>query len=459
MNQRRTFNGQWFIFGEAQPPAIGTLTFDPESGLTLEAQRQHPPDFMRGLIARYDAPSTIYGVDDYGTTLSLFGCDSLRWNPSPGIDKVTIQAQILFTGGRFNNYATSYFNTVQVNYSILDYWLLRSSVISDRSETGVTRYFHQRLPNIVAELPNDVILSISTNSQERVNVFPPSVSLTQKQTVLFEFEEALLTTEIRGDYIDSFGRLLSFLTGVEVFVDKIRFPQTRFQFRDVEWLHSTQRITSAQRERVLRPLIDYDEIFGEFPALISRWFQYQDRMEAVINLYFTAISNPHIPYSTRFLLLAQALEAYHGRSNHFSSEVQPRNEFLSRRDQLVAVVPQNEQDWLRDKLGFANQKTLADRLRELITSQQGFAAQIIGNTNCFADMVRWTRNYYTHYSQDEEARISRGQGRIAEGADLFLLSEQMRALLELHFVADLNLPAVAFNQIVRRTSGISVVNI
>ena len=35
MNQPRTVEGRWWIFGDDKPAQLGTLTYDPETGLSL----------------------------------------------------------------------------------------------------------------------------------------------------------------------------------------------------------------------------------------------------------------------------------------------------------------------------------------------------------------------------------------------------------------------------------------
>jgi hypothetical protein len=102
-------------------------------------------------------------------------------------------------------------------------------------------------------------------------------------------------------------------------------------------------------------------------------------------------------------------------------------------------------------------KTLAQRLNELIADQQSYVAQFINDTERFANVIRWTRNYYTHYGEDEEDRIDRGVGRIAQGADIITYYFQMRALLELIFIRDLHLPATAVGRVIRWVNQMQVV--
>jgi hypothetical protein len=151
------------------------------------------------------------------------------------------------------------------------------------------------------------------------------------------------------------------------------------------------------------------------------------------------------------------LEAYHSRSSRFVHEIQPRADFLIRRDAILnAVADSQERQWLKGKLAHANNKTLSERLNELIGDQPD-ARGFVPDTTLFANTVRWTRNYYTHYAEDEEERIARGQGRIPQGPELAVYCSQMRALLELHFIADLQLPRVATDRAINRAQQMRII--
>ena len=79
--------------------------------------------------------------------------------------------------------------------------------------------------------------------------------------------------------------------------------------REIEWLRGMPGSTKAKRTlHIQEGLVSYQEIAADLPALAANWFNYYDQMEAILNLYFTAISKGDIPANTRFLLLAQALK-------------------------------------------------------------------------------------------------------------------------------------------------------
>lgn len=185
---------------------------------------------------------------------------------------------------------------------------------------------------------------------------------------------------------------------------------------------------------------------GLGPAL-ARWRAYRQKHDAVLSCYFSTVFNEYLYDNHRFLFLAHALELYH--QINFDGAYQEPADFKARLDNIAAAVP-GEADWLRDRLAGANRKTLADRLRELVVAKQSLLGGLVPDTEKFVQRVKDTRNYYTHY--DEGLRRN---GRVAEGAELYGITETMRILIEMCFLQDLgiSLAAIYATQLKNRGRG------
>ena len=355
MNTPRALVGQWHIFGDDQPAAVGTLRFDPDSGLTLDAQRHRPPDLARALLAGgFEPPNVIHGRDSYGYPVSLFGCVLTRSHAAVALDQFEIRALHALLGAHFPQFNEIAFSNVRVTYSILDAWLARSALVEVPREAELPGFAQHHPPDITTTLPDGTVVTITIQLSQHVT--STSVTLGQSQFVRFALPQRSRIPSLCTDYIDPLGRLLSFLSGSDVFVDRVSLAGAD-QTSEIDWLHSNPGITTAKRSLEHgEGLIAYREIADQLPAVISRWFEYHARMEPILNLYFMVSQNPDMAASTRFLLLAQALEAYHSRSNRFSGQIQPTPAFRLRRDALIALVPAKDQPWLRENLKDANQK-------------------------------------------------------------------------------------------------------
>jgi hypothetical protein len=458
MKDKRTIQGQWFIFGNDQQSAVGVLKFDPDTGLTLDVQRHRAPNLAQAFGgAGFQSPPVVRGIDAHGKPVTLFGCIVTKYNSTAALDDYKIAVSCATVGAHYNNFNDAMFNDVRASYSILDAWLNRSSIAMLPQDVGLPAFQQQPQPDVSTTLADgtSVRLTMSLNSRTSNS----SVTLSQSQYVHFVTHNAAPLRTLTNDYVFKFGKLLSFLSRIDVVVDQIVLPQRKAMLGEVEFLCAVPGSSKVKRT-LDNPagLVPYQEIAGQLPILVVNWFKYYEEMEAILNLYFTAISQGDIPVNTRFLLLAQALEAYHSRSDRFDAEIQPTADFKVRLKKILDLeVDAGEKSWLKEKLNFANQKTLATRLDELIADQQAFVTQYINDTARFANVIRWTRNYYTHYGEDEEDRIDRGVGRIAQGAEIITYYFQMRALLELLFLHDLHLPASAVGRVINWVNQMQII--
>ena len=98
---------------------------------------------------------------------------------------------------------------------------------------------------------------------------------------------------------------------------------------------------------------------------------------------------------------------------------------------MVESCPEEHKDWLSQRLHFANEIFLADRLKELTLPFEN----LLGNPDSIEVMVKQiknTRNYLTHF--DPEL-----QKKAAKGRDLWLLCEKIQALFCLHLLQRIGL--------------------
>src|SRR6266542_4489819 len=104
MNEPKTIEGRWWIFGKEKDPEFGILTFDPDSGLELSVKiaRQHTweEDFQQGLAI----PDTIVGRDKDDHPISLYGCAAPGTSSSAGLRTIRIRPMIALLGRDFDSW-------------------------------------------------------------------------------------------------------------------------------------------------------------------------------------------------------------------------------------------------------------------------------------------------------------------------------------------------------------------
>jgi ApeA N-terminal domain 1/Apea-like HEPN len=134
----------------------------------------------------------------------------------------------------------------------------------------------------------------------------------------------------------------------------------------------------------------------EISKVMRSWLAKQKRLEPVFNLFFGLLYNRNIELDVRFLLYAQALETYGYRRGR--KPVQ-----RSFRDQAKAVLA---------VCTMASRKIVGDDADE------------------FTAHLKVTRDFYTHYNPAKEKKAAKGVG-------LFLLTVQLRTLIEMALLREL----------------------
>jgi len=103
------------------------------------------------------------------------------------------------------------------------------------------------------------------------------------------------------------------------------------------------------------------------------------------------------PWEDRLLYLARFVEQYHRKRR--DSLRMPKADFRDRRTRLRDELGGDLGQWAYDLIAHANERSLAERMQELIDELADVVADTLPDANHFGKLVADTRNYYTHYSQ------------------------------------------------------------
>jgi len=146
------------------------------------------------------------------------------------------------------------------------------------------------------------------------------------------------------------------------------------------------------------------------------------------------------------------LEVYHSRSEQFASTELSKEQHRQRVEAVVNNSPTELQPWVKERLAFSNQKTLAQRIDDLSRSNAKELEKLAAGFPDFAAKVRYTRNYYTHYSED----LKRA-GKVATGVELMKLGFVLEDLLEICLLKEIGVEGKAIARILKRASGMKFV--
>lgn len=171
-------------------------------------------------------------------------------------------------------------------------------------------------------------------------------------------------------------------------------------------------------------IFNYKSISDKFELYLKVWLGNFDKIGPSIDLYFSARMGVYRYLDGKFLALAQALESLHRRC--FDRKKLPDQVFKKMKKDILKACPEEHKSWLRDRLAYANEISLKDRLGELVLPFNTLFGGI-GQDNNFISSIVDTRNYLTHFDAG-------GKRNIAHGSDLAMLVNKMEVLLQLHLL-------------------------
>lgn len=446
MDTPRTTEGRWWVFGPKEAPQFGTLQFEPETGLELEvkipqisAAGEEPLSYAwaKGKVS---VPDIIAGRDGNDRPVTLYGCSHPGSTTSSGLQTILVQPMFALLNYAGSEWHANRFKRVSTRMTLLNNWLARSGIDQEFRPGEWPTFTLNKLKTLSCQLFGNVHVDIIptlnvSRSLGRVDVVEGHKLFFKSTTDVRPVEEWL-------SYIHRFRRMLTLFAGVPVYVEEITFDMGK-RSDQVELFYINQGVASAEKNEIYHNMrTNVPEIGDGLANVIKRWYEIHSEFEHALDLYFATVFNSNLYANQRFLFLAQAIEVYHRSSSSFNSAVQSTAEFRARTRKIMDAVP-DERGWLKEKLGYANQKTLAQRLTDVLTEQKAYAELFIDNIDSFSEVVRATRNYFTHY-----AITNPKKQKVADGADLIKLSDQLQGLIEICLFRTLALEKPAIERVI-----------
>ncbi len=451
MRNVEIIEASWAIHGPDHQPHLGTLLFDPETGMKLTVKIAE----QGGLVAVVDLmagnpsqiPQTIYGIDKDNRPISLFGCTVANMTASAGQRLIEVVSMVAVKGVHVPSWDEVVGDNLSARFSLLDNWIEFSYLEFAAGPPNTITLLEQKPWEF--NLPDGTKLLISPTRS--ITRDPGGTSISEGHRVDFKFAQPFSIKDAAHKYVESFKRFLSFATGRSVFIDTLAIK--RHMDREVELLlpnRGTSEADRAARSSSFRA--PFRELLPKFQETINSWYAVEDWLGDVLNLYFAA-TNGSLYLHQEFLFLAQALEVYHRLSPNYGNAVQSKAEFRARKKAIIEAIT-NEKDWLNEKLAHANEKTLAQRLAEIFASHEAEASLLIPDLEAFGADVRFTRNHYTHYGTEEDQ-----MHKVAQGVELIVLTNRMKTLLEICICQELGIDGAPIKRIVDSASAFKAFSI
>jgi len=222
------------------------------------------------------------------------------------------------------------------------------------------------------------------------------------------------------------------------------FPRFRQIPKGIQLIYKNAFFQTEHKvRRSVEHLIRYKDITDIFEPVIQEWFRISAELDPMLRLLVNPFLDKYDFSEEKFMDTMRAVETFHRR--HHRNAVLSSEEFKGRIEKACSAdLTEEERKWVRDKLNFANEPTLKQRLAEMVNSYSfPYFQERVSDVDRFCKEVGDSRNYYTHFNPDLEKKALRMK-------DLFVAMENVKLLLLAGVFGRLGIKSEVFNQSIQR---------
>lgn len=424
-------SGVFWLADAPETQVAGTIRFSAETGATIDLIGAFGQ--IENFADEDEADARIVGVAGR-KLLTLSHC--LRTNRTiemPGIPRETWNAGLVLAGAQWGAAEQFEFDRLTVEFDQLPNWVSRSGVEIEMEEQQeprkITRLSATLRPLDKETVPIDEARQLSLNyawSLGGDHITDTRIGQSHALEVSYATPQPLdrLLADLRSlqDLVTLGADAPAAPVAISVSHPNIkregheRLPETQ-QRLPIDVYLRTGRKSAEEPQHRHKLLLGFDAV-GGLPTAAS-WLTVADRYRSALGSLFSVRYSDQMYIENKFLNVVTAAETFHRIG--FSNEVLPADEYKSRRRSIVRAAPKEHRDWLGNRLQFANEPRLSDRLRDLAQlAGEGFR-WLVPDEEQFIEVVVHVRNRLTHFDEDAD--------RVTESEPLWLYSEALYVLV------------------------------
>ena len=451
--------GHWWLPANPRNTIAGTLKFDPVNGGSLDilGSFQDLPKFDKV----FDVDIILGFVD--GKKITLFRCYAKGSNMNltaggPVAIKSSFIVSIVFIGHHFEKKEDVVFKTLSVSYSYLEDWTritgFQYSLQTDK-ENHLSQYeVKYKFPDKVEANIEGTSLSLNYNFRSGGDGIKEFI-LTQTTFLKIEPTIACHIDKYFRDYLYHVQNFISLGLGRAVYPlimngknegCKVELGEGRTEYNDIEIFYKVKEFQgSSKKLHPLDMLFSLGDIRDDLEQYLNNWFKKTELIQPVYDLYFATLYSSKMYLQHEFLSLIQALEVYHRRIH--GGKYLSDDDFKDVYAKLVNAIPEEtEVDFktsLAGKMKYLHEYSLRKRLKKITDDLKDVIGVLIKDVSVFIENIESTRNFLTHYDKSLENKKKDGQ-------ELYILTEQMKFLLEMCFLSEIGMAEDKIKQLVTR---------
>ena len=422
MKEDFEIKGLWWLPDYPETKLSGTLSFDPVAGVKVDLfgafpKANEPSDAESALFWKAEI---VLGHAANGEPMTLLHCyetsSTFSYNAfaSERFPTKTIGASVLIKGEHFNRKEDIRFNKLSFQFARAKDWGDVTQIQSKQEDETAT-FSYTRPEPMEISLPNSLNLSLDWGLSIHQGFEGTSLTKFLSWIVESDVERGLdewwKTQYLLGAFLTLATRHTVHPTEVYQAVGvEVELPEgkTGKAFHRTELFWDVSSIEDEKKTEggygmlfVLRDLGEGKDRRDQLEKSLRCWFEKEERLEAICELYIGTIHNKGLYPIHRFSNLIQALESYHRAASN--------------------------QDM-----------TLRNRINALVAVYEDVVSKSYDKRTDFAQKVLDTRNYLTHYNPNKKAHA-------AEGQELYDLSQSLQRLVEMSLLLELEIerPVVA----------------
>jgi hypothetical protein len=452
--EKRKIEGRWWVLGKPDIALYGVLEFDPDEGLHLETKEPRSltfPEVFQPVVNAGGEP-TIIGRDEHDKPVTLFFCSKPGERFSGGLKTHRYRVSYALLGIELKAWKDVVFHLISLELTHMQGWMGQSLFSAPKVEDGVQQVSCRLYKETPYRINENAGLKIVSRVDSQFSSAPEDmVKLVGKHYMDLEWKEPL-HLEKANEWVLALCRLFSLSAGAPTYVRSLKgcradhfinVGEQKIE-QEIEVLRRNAGATSVEeKHHPQEMLFSFADVKDSFGDLFQRWLTYGEKLDAVLDLYFSVIFNQHLYLNHQFSFLAQALERYH--AVQIGGYKEDPGAFGQRLKTIRQLMGDGHFRFVEDKLNWANEKTLFQRLTELVQARQSVIGDLASEFPEFPRLVKDTRNYYTHFDSSLLEK-----GKVAQRLVLVRLVEVMRIMLEVLFLDDLGIGNTAIQRAKKR---------
>lgn len=400
MQDTFSHTGYWWLPEYPDKQVPGTLRYDPENGAILELMgvlgKEHSFD------EAFDTAPVVSGaINEWPYDATLWGTIRTNHSISGSYHRSQYKANKVFIGAKFSSEEEIKFYGLTASYSNLEQWVNRQPFTQSSMQNNILLLnvsFNQvdkeaRLGDFVVSIWDTIHQSHSIG--ELTGIHQAKVSI--RFDTLVRFDEIFEVLEcVKGFIAIGIGKPVQTISLNGMVQDQNPFPVRIYGlFRD--------RHLSVKTVHYHRMIFTVEDLGDEFEDVLQKWFSSWDKIKPVYQLYFALLDMPIIHIEAQFLLLVQALEAFHRlkQGGHYMKnseyEQSVSNPLTSTISELK--VSKDFREKLLGSVQYLNEYSLNKRLKEMLKYlKMNFKDQLeqLQVNKDFLNRIKDTRNELTH---------------------------------------------------------------